>query len=78
MIDYTLDYSSNYPFFNINDDEIFMSPMINLFENSVNFNDNFDSKFPPLFNDGQEEEQHSAIFDNMVNPEENLFLQKER
>ena len=77
MIDYTLDYSSNYPFFNINDDEIFMSPMINLFENSVNFNDNFDSKFPPLFNDGQEEEQHSAIFDNMVNPEENLFLQKD-
>lgn len=77
MIDYTLDYSSNYPFFNINDDEIFMSPKPNLFENSVNFNDNFDSKFPPLFNDGQEEEQHSAIFDNMVNPEENLFLQKD-
>ena len=77
MIDFTLDYSSNYPFFNINDDEIFMSPKPNLFENSVNFNDNFDSKFPPLFNDGQEEEQHSAIFDNMVNPEENLFLQKD-
>ena len=77
MIDYTLDYSSNYPFFNINDDEIFMSPKPNLFENSVNFNDNFDFKFPPLFNDGQEEEQHSAIFDNMVNPEENLFLQKD-
>jgi len=64
MIDYTLDYSSNYPFFNINDDEIFMSPKPNLFENSVNFNDNFDSKFPPLFNDSQEEDQHSAIFDN--------------
>ena len=38
MIDFNSHYSSNYPFFNINDDESLMSQKPNLFENSINFN----------------------------------------
>ena len=74
MIDYNLDYSNNFPFFNFNDDKIFMPQEPNLFNEDGDYNHNFDFNIPPLFNGDNEEDQHSVLLQNEVAPIENPFI----
>ena len=73
MIDFNLDYSINFPFFNSQDDNILAPQEPNLFSGAAYLWDNLDFKLPPLFDDNNEEEQLSDIFENKVAPKENPF-----
>lgn len=74
MIDYNFDYLNNFSFFNFNDDGIFMPQKPNLFNEDGDFNHNYYFNLPPLFNNNNEEDQHSALLQNEVAPIENPFI----
>ena len=77
MIDFNLDNSNDFQFFNNYNENSLMPQEPNQFYGFVNFDKIFEPKYPSLLNDSDDDDQHSVLFNKEKVPSENPYQYKD-